>query len=392
MRKVLIIQSEMKHYRLPFFTKLHAALRDDGIDLTVVYSNSNALHALRKDRADLDPSVGYQVEGRWFFGRLLYQPIWREVAAADLVIVGPELKYLINPLLVVASKIGLKNVAYWGLGPNRHPDRSATAEWLKKHFYTDVDWWFAYTESVADYLRSRGMEKRRITVVQNASDTTELRDYMRAIADEDVAAATLSLTGNGDSMIALYSGLLGPIKSIPLLLEAARLVKRRCPGFHLLIIGDGPDKAWLLNAIRHDPWVHFLGFHNHRDSAVYYRMADVSVIAGTVGLAVVDAFAAGVPLIVTDLSTHPPEISYIVNGHNGLVVPHNADSLAESILAVLSDPALRQTLRNGARDSGTQYTMEAMVSKFRQGIRECLKSHNGPALHAEQHRPELGQA
>src|SRR5271168_2856328 len=114
----------MKHYRIPFFQGLYAQLQRDGIQLTVAYSNSHRAHALRADSAELAPPVGRKVKGRWFFDLLLYQPLWRQIVKSDLVIVGPEIKYLINPILLALSAFGVKKVAYWGLGPNRRPDRS----------------------------------------------------------------------------------------------------------------------------------------------------------------------------------------------------------------------------------------------------------------------------
>ncbi|HEX3472621.1 MAG TPA: glycosyltransferase, partial [Silvibacterium sp.] len=338
MPKVLIIQAEMKHYRVPFFTGLYAALRRDDIELKVAYSNSNSQHALRKDSVDLPFPVGHKVAGLWFFNRFIYQPVWKEIFSADLVIIGPEVKYLINPLLLLMSALKLKRVAFWGLGPNKHPNRSEFAESLKRPFFTRVDWWFAYTESIAEYLRSEGMPGNRITNVQNATDSTELRKLIEDIPEDEVRDAKVALTGTGESRIGFYCGMLGEIKAIPLLIETARLVKQKCPEFHLVVIGNGSERSWLENAIVGEPWIHYLGSKFGRESALYYKMADMFLLSGTAGLAVVDSFAAGLPLLVTDLPTHPPEISYVIDGENGRVARHEAEAFAASIVETLSDP------------------------------------------------------
>ncbi len=150
------------------------------------------------------------------------------------------------------------------------------------------------------------------------------------------------------------------------------LVKRKCPKFHLVLIGNGPDRSWLENAVADKPWIHYLGSKYGRESALYYKMSDVFLLAGTAGLAVVDSFAAGLPLLATRLATHPPEISYVVDGENGRLAPHDPGAFADTVLEVLSSPALVAKLRMGARQSGSQYTMEAMVENFRAGIKECL--------------------
>ena len=372
MRRVLIVQSEMKQYRLPFFSGLHAALQQEGIELTVAYSNSNPAHALRGDSAELPPPIGLKVPGRWFFGRLIYQPLWREVLKADLVIVGPEIKYLLNPFLLLMSKLRLKTVAFWGLGPNRYPNRSQLAEWIKEPFFTSVDWWFAYTPSISRYLIDRGMAADRLTTVYNATDSTHFRKFIQEISDDELREAKIRITGSGESRIGLYCGAMGQIKGIPFLLESARLVKQKCPEFHLVLIGDGPDRTWLEDAITGEPWIHYMGYQHGRQAAMYFKMADVCALGGTVSLALVDSFAAGVPVVVTDLPTHPPEISYVADGHNGRIAAPDRESFSDAIVEVLSDPMLNERLRNGARESGAEITIESMIQNFKLGSMNCL--------------------
>jgi L-malate glycosyltransferase len=372
MPRVLIVQSRVKRYRLPFFVGLYSALKQDGIDLTVAYSAPNGEHLVRADQADLPKEFGRKVKGHWFADRLLYQPLWREIMRADLLIVGPENKFLINPSLLLLSGLGLKRVAFWGLGPNMHPDRSEFSEWIKERVLTTVDWWFAYTESVADYLRKRGMPAERITTVHNATDTRELRRLMDEIDEKEIADAKIALTGNRDSRIGLYCGLIGKIKSLPLLLDSARRVRKSVRNFHLIIVGNGPDRAWLELAIANDPWIHYMGSQYGRQSALFYKMAEIFLLTGTAGLALVDSFAAGLPVIATSLPTHPPEISYLRNGENGRLTAHDPQVYAATVVELLTDHGMMAKLRRGATETGSAYTIEMMIENFRTGIKQCL--------------------
>jgi glycosyltransferase involved in cell wall biosynthesis len=373
MRRVLIIQAVMKQYRVPFFTKLHAALQQDAIELTVAYSSQNSMEALRQDDDELPAEFGRKVKSYWFADRFIYQSVWRELASADLVIVNPENKYFINPFLLLLSAWRLKTVAFWGVGP-MHPYRyrSPLSEWIRKRQIGMVDWWFAYTETVAVYLRQQGMPADRITNVQNATDTGELRRLLTEIPDAEVMQAKVALTGSDKSKIGFYCGLLGEIKAIPMLLEAARLVRQRCPDFHLVIVGNGPDRPWLEQAIATEPWIHYFGSKFGRESALIYKMSDVFLMAGTAGLAVVDSFAAGLPLIATHLPMHPPEVSYLRDGENGRITEHTAAAFADAIVEVLTTPELMTRLRRDAELAGSKYTMEAMVENYRAGINQCL--------------------
>jgi L-malate glycosyltransferase len=379
MARVLIIQSTMKRYRVPFFNGLHAALQEDGIDLVVAYSPPNRIHAARRDEADLPSSFGLKVKGHWMFDRFVYQHVWRDIWRADLVIVGPETKFVINPALLAFSALRLKRIAFWGLGPNMHPDRSEISERIKERLVDRVDWWFAYTASVKEYVQRRGVPADRITNVQNATDTLKLRSELSSIVEEEAVLAKQRLTGIADGKIGLYCGLIGRIKAISLLLEAARRAKQHCPEFHLVIVGEGPDRSWLEQTVRDEPWIHYMGSKYGRESALLYKIADVFLLAGTAGLAIVDSFAAGLPMIATDLKTHPPEITYLRNGENSIVTAHNSVAFGDAITSVLTDSDLREKLRRGAIADGSKYTMEAMVQNFGEGIRQCLRRYHIPS-------------
>lgn len=378
MARVLIVQAQVPRYRVPFFTGLHAALQKDGIDLFVAYSHPNRAHASRRNEADLPGSFAFKVRGHWLFDRFVYQHVWREIWPADLVIVGPESKFLINPALLSLCALQLKRVAFWGLGPNMHPDKSNISERIKEKLVGRVDWWFAYTPSVKEYLQRQGVPAERVTNVQNATDTLQLRSLMNSVGKEEAAAAKEQLTGIRDSKIGIYCGLIGDIKAIPLLLDGARRAKQRCPEFHLVIVGEGPDRRWLEEAVRKEPWIHYVGSKHGRESALLYKIADVFLLAGTAGLAIVDSFAAGLPLIATVLNTHPPEITYLRNGENSIVSDHSPADFGDAIIKILTNPNLMEKLRQGAIADGSKYTMEAMIQNFSEGIRQCLRHYHLP--------------
>jgi hypothetical protein len=55
-----------------------------------------------------------------------------------------------------------------------------------------------------------------------------------------------------------------------------------------------------------------------------------------------------------------------------LIASHDAEDFADSIVSVLSNSELMEKLRRGAVQSGSRYTMEAMVNNFKTGIKHCL--------------------
>lgn len=85
-----------------------------------------------------------------------------------------------------------------------------------------------------------------------------------------------------------------------------------------------------------------------------------------------DSFVAGTPMITTADALHGPEIAYLENGVNGVVTPGDASSYADAVLALIDQPARADALRMRARESAGQYTLQAMVERFADGLAACV--------------------
>ncbi|MGB6460262.1 MAG: glycosyltransferase family 4 protein [Candidatus Acidiferrum sp.] len=373
MKSVLIIEAQIKRYRKPFYDRLHDALRKEGIQLKVVYSPPTPLEARKNDNCELPSEYGVNVPGYWIArGRLLLQPAFREIAAADLVVIEQANKFILNHLLLPLSLFKLKKIAFWGLGENLQADRSALSEWYKERTLDWVHGWFAYTEGTAVYLQQHGVPLSKITAVQNSIDTRRTQACVRNLRAEEKTALRCSFGISAGAPIGIYVGMLHQVKCIPFLIQAGEQIRRSIPEFHLLVVGGGPDEDEIRRSAAHLPWVRFVGPKFGDAKARLLAIADVFLLPGRAGLAVLDAFAAGLPLVATKLPIHGPEMEYALEGFNGLITPPDAVSYAEAIAALLSNPRALQILREGAALSAEKYSIEAMVEKFEQGIVQYL--------------------
>jgi glycosyltransferase involved in cell wall biosynthesis len=237
-----------------------------------------------------------------------------------------------------------------------------------------VSWWFAYTNGTADYLVDKGAERDTITVVQNAVDTKGLRDAVVSISDAEAAAVRAKMNIPEEAPVGLYLGILEDVKEVPALIEAARIVKQAIPNFHLIVAGAGTERPKIEEAAANSEWIHYVGPAFGRDKAMYSRISSAFLLYGRVGLAVLDAFGGGLPLIATELEHHGPEIEYLQNGYNGMMTPHDIKTYAAAVTRLLSDKAEMERLRAGAIESGERYTIEAMVENFRQGVLKALNN------------------
>jgi glycosyltransferase involved in cell wall biosynthesis len=372
-RRVVIIETQIKQYRKRFLLELAARLRASDIELKVAYSDSNSSERERGDTIELDEGVGVKIPAVWLFGeRLVLQHAWPLVRHADLVITEQSNKLAFNLVLLALSQLGMKRLAYWGHGRNRQATRPGLSETLKRKLVARVDWWFAYTDSVKAYLVEQGMRPDAITVVQNTIDTTELSDAIRALTPEERARTRRELGIADDAHVGLFCGALTPAKEPEFLIEAASMIRREVPGFELVVIGEGPRRAYVEEAAGEHSHVHCVGPAFGRERARYFAIADVFLMPTLVGLAAVDAFAAGLPLFTTSLPTHGPEIDYLRDGENGVISEHDVRAFASAVSVTLQDQARLDAMREAALATAARLTLPHMVSAFETGILRCL--------------------
>ena len=152
------------------------------------------------------------------------------------------------------------------------------------------------SEQLAAVLRDWGVNN--VQVVQLGVDTDVF--YRRA----DGVASTRGALGVGsDQQLLLYVGRLAKEKNTALLFDAFELLHRRRPGdFHLLVIGDGPERQRLREAQRRTggeiSWRQYCA--DSTELARYYRAADLLVHPGmqeTFGLVALEAQACGTPVV-----------------------------------------------------------------------------------------------
>jgi glycosyltransferase involved in cell wall biosynthesis len=374
--RVTVVQEAVLQYRVRFYELLRGQLASDGVELTLIHSNP-VNDTIWRDAVDL-PWATRVPPRRWRISRseLLWQPCRKLLAGSDLVIVEQASRHLLNYLLAVEQRLGRRRPALWGHGRNfRAISQNRAAERAKASLSRTAHWWFAYTALSAEVVEATGFPRERITVVNNAVDS---RGLARAVAalDDTAAARIREELGLDAPYIGLFMGGLSSDKRLDYLCEAADAVRATVGEFALLVAGAGPEEARIREFARSRPWVRYVGPRFGEDKAALLRVADVLLMPAWAGLVVVDAFAAEVPIVVSASHAHPPEIAYVRDGDNGLVVHDggSAQQFGRSAAALLCDPKRRRALAEGCRDARDRYTVEEMASRFASGIRNALAS------------------
>jgi glycosyltransferase involved in cell wall biosynthesis len=168
---------------------------------------------------------------------------------------------------------------------------------------------------------------------------------------------------------------LWPQKRLKDLIWAADLLKVIRDDVHLLIVGDGPQRDRLerfRRQVRIEDKVHFLGHRN--DVPRLLPHFDALWLASEYeGLpnVVMEAMAAGVPVVATDISGNR---DLVVPGETGFLVPVGGRAaFARETKRILDDADLARRLGEAGRQRVlTEFTIERMVDHHAELYRELL--------------------
>jgi glycosyltransferase involved in cell wall biosynthesis len=153
----------------------------------------------------------------------------------------------------------------------------------------------------------------------------------------------------------------------------------RCSGT-LLLVGEGPLEPQLRHraiALGIQDRVVFAGRVSDEDLPAYYHASDVFVLPSiarteTFGVVQVEAMAAGLPVVSTNLPTGVPWVNQ--DGVSGLVVPPgDPGRLADAIGCLLATPELRERLgRNASARASDLFARDRMIAAFKDVVERAV--------------------
>ncbi len=195
-----------------------------------------------------------------------------------------------------------------------------------------------------------GAARLRTAYARNAVVITHGADFVApAPARVERLRARYQLQGK---CVLLTTNFLHPRKRIDLFLRTLARVRAEVPNAVALIVGAGPEAARLKTLARELKVASaaiFTGFVPDQELPAHYALADLYVHTGkqeSFGLSVLEASAAGVPVVSVD-EGGPREI--VADGETGALVPAQPQALADAITTFLRDPARRTAMGVAAR-------------------------------------------
>jgi len=162
-------------------------------------------------------------------------------------------------------------------------------------------------------------------------------------------------------------GRLAPIKDHPALFRALTLLEAGSQAPHLVVVGDGERReelGRLADELGLASRIHFLGWRSDLE-AILAELDMVICSSRNEGtpVALIEAMAAGVPVVSTDVGGVG---DLVVHDETGwLVPPGDIPALARAIQGLLADPALRARLAVAARPAAlSRHDVKGLIHRM----------------------------
>lgn len=388
--KIVLLQRVLPAYREPLFEALREQARQAGHAFELWVSPASGGFARRGTEGRLPwvRSLAVKALPAWL-GGVEYQSLpWREVLAADVVIVPDSARCVSSMLALLLRRLTRKPVLTWGHGANFQPEAiSRLLATVRYRMLRLAHGHLVYTQTCVAALQAAGFDRVRMGVTENAIDDTPAAGLH---AQHPEVLAFRQAQGLGDAPCVVFLGSWYARKRPEVVVNVGLALRQRVPQARVLVIGGGNGLAMLEAQAKQLPWLTLLGPLHGREKFVALTAARCLAVSGVAGLNLLDAMAVGLPVVLPQRADHSPEVAYVLDGINGLVVPDETARLAQACSRLIEDRALHAQLSEGARQTSAVRTVQAMAANILRYAVDLLD--NGPVVFVYQRMLPYHQA
>lgn len=210
------------------------------------------------------------------------------------------------------------------------------------------------SDELVPYVLARGAEPDRVEVIRNAVDTARFTPQVRPAQVPGIPEG---------AFVVGFSGSLKAWHGLDMLLPAFRSLRDRLPRAQLLVVGEGPLKAWvegyaagagLTEAVTLTGWV------GHADLPALLARMDVATAPYPVAaghyfspLKLYEYLAVGRPVVASRIG----QTAQVLDGTEAalLIPPGDPGALADALLQVAENPDLAARLSRNAAVEGRRH-------------------------------------
>lgn len=209
-------------------------------------------------------------------------------------------------------------------------------------YFSDINKIICVSDEIKQDLENIGIAGNKLEII---SSGVYLDDFKKINREK-----IISLRNQYSKPVIISVGVLRATKGFEYLIKAFGELKKSINSATLLIIGDGPERNNLEKQATGISEIYFLGRQKHNKVVEYLCASDVFVLAainasndreGT-STSIMEAMAAGLPVVATKVGGNPNLIQDGVNGF--MVSPGNSSELTKAMLKLAGNDELSQKI------------------------------------------------
>jgi phosphatidylinositol alpha 1,6-mannosyltransferase len=231
----------------------------------------------------------------------------------------------------------------------------SVGEAILRRFYRRCAEIYAPSESMAEVLRAQGMSDN-IHIWSRGVDQSHFNPARRD------GEWRRSLGIGPEEPVIAFVGRLVLEKGLDVFSATIAELERRGLHHRVLVVGEGPARAWLECRL---PRATFVGFQCGEALARAYASADVLFnpsITETFGNVTLEAMASGLPVVAARATG---SMSLVEDGRSGrLVTPGDATAFADSLTPYLKDPDARAHAGRQGRALSRRYSWDEINGRL----------------------------
>lgn len=209
-------------------------------------------------------------------------------------------------------------------------------------YYRQMDVIYVPSKSVKQELTRKGIPSEKLMIFPNMIDVGRFHPRNR----NGILSKKYSIQAE---VKLLYVGHISKTKNLHLLARVFKALSSAASNIHLVVVGDGPYTTEMKSTLSGTPCT-FTGYLDGEELSAVYASCDIFVFPSavdTLGRAVLEAQASGLPVIVCDKGGPSDNV---IPGKTGLVIKSNDTAgLVDAVIALMSDPDRVRAMGQAAR-------------------------------------------
>ncbi len=316
-RHVAVIYHFFPHYRGPV---VEALAQSRVARFTFVGDDHEYLHSIEPAR------LSSRVDFRLAPTHLLVRPFmwqWGAITQAikrefDTVIMHAVPHWPCTWIGGLLARMLDKRVLFWGHGHLYRP--KGLKGLLRRLFYAIPHEHLVYGRMAKVYATETGWPPERVHVIYNSLDVARQIEIRQRLGRHGVESTRRALFGDSRTPVLICTSRLIALRGLDMLLQAAARLGATGTPVHVILVGDGPERARLQDlASSLGVRVHFEGACYHEERIAQLMLAsNVTVAPGKVGLTAMHSMIYGVPVVTHgNADDQMPEFEAVIPGVTG---------------------------------------------------------------------------